>query len=55
MFLNTSLSFITNNVKEIQSNKKRLKLIQYFKENIGSIGVLLLQETHSSSKAEQKG
>ena len=48
------LSFITNNVKGIQSYKKRLKLIQYFKEKIGSTGVLFLQETHSSSKVEQK-
>ena len=54
MFPNISLSFITNNVKEIQSYKKRLKLIQYFKEKIGSTGVLFLQETHSSSTVEQK-
>ena len=55
MFPNISLSFITNNVKGIQSYKKRLKLIQYFKEKIGSTGVLFLQETHSSSKVEQNG
>ena len=54
MFPNISLSFITNNVKQIQSYKQRLKLIQYFKEKIGSTGVLFLQETHSSSKVEQK-
>ena len=54
MFPNISLSFITNNVKGIQSYKKRLKLIQYFKEKIGSTRVLFLQETHSSSKVEQK-
>ena len=54
MFPNISLSFITNNVKRMQSYKKRLKLIQYFKEKIGSTGVLFLQETHSSSKVEQK-
>ena len=28
--------------------------MQYFKEKIGSTGVLFLQETHSSSKVEQK-
>ena len=49
-----SLSFITNNVKRIQSSKKRLKLIQYFKDKIGSTGILFLQETHSNSKMEQK-
>ena len=32
---NNKLSFITNNVKGIQSLKKRLKLIQYFKSKIG--------------------
>ena len=54
MFPNISLSFITNNVKGTQSYKKRLKLIQYSKEKIGSTRVLFLQETHSSSKVEQK-
>ena len=53
MFANISLSFITNNVKVIQSYKKRLKLIQYFKVKIGSTGALFLQETHSSSKVKQ--
>ena len=57
MFSNISLSFITNNVKRIQSYKKRL--IQYFKKKkkkrkIGSTGVLFLQETHASSKVERK-
>ena len=54
MFPNISLSFITNNVKGIQSYKKRLKLIQYFKKKVGSTGVLSLQETPSGSKVEQK-
>ena len=34
----------------MQSSKKRLKLIQYFKGKIGSVGVLFLPETHSNSK-----
>ena len=54
MLPNNSLSFITNNVKRLQSSKKRLKLTQYFKYKIGSTGVLFLQETHSDSKVEQK-
>ena len=54
MLPNNSVSFITNNVKGMQSSKKRLKLMQYFKEKIGSNGVLFLQETHSDSKVEQK-
>ena len=53
MFPNISLSFITNIVKGTQSYKKRLKLMQYFKEKIGSTRVLFLQETNSSSKAEK--
>ena len=32
MLLNNSLSFITNNAKEIQSPKERLKLMQYVKD-----------------------
>ena len=54
MLPNNSLSFITNNVKGIQSSKKRLKLMQYFEDKIGSTGVLFLQKTHSDSKVEQK-
>ena len=49
-----NLSFITNNVKGIQSMKKRLKLIEYFKSKITTHGILFLQETHSSSDDEQK-
>ena len=54
MLSNNKLSFITNNVKGIQSLKKRLKLIQYFKSKIGPCGLLFLQETYSNSKLEQK-
>ena len=54
MLPNNSVSFITNNVKGMQSSKKRLKLMQYFKYKIGSTGVLFLQETHSDSKVGQK-
>ena len=51
---NNKLSFITNNVKGVQSLKKRLKLIQYFKSRVGPCRLLFLQETHSNSKVEQK-
>ena len=54
MLPNNSLSFVTNNVKGIQSAKKRLKLMQYFKDKIESTGVSFLQETHSDSKVEQR-
>ena len=53
MLPNNSPSFMTNNVKGIPSSKERLKLMQYFKDKIGSTGVLFLQETHSNSKVEQ--
>ena len=54
MLPNNSLSFITNNIKGIQSSKKRLKSIQFFKDKIGSTGVLFLQETHSDSNVKEK-
>ena len=47
MLPSNCLSFITNNVKGIYSSKKRLKLMQYFQDKIGSTGVFVLQETHS--------
>ena len=49
-----NLSFITNNVKGIESMKKRLKLIEYFKSKIMTHGILFLHETHSSSDDKQK-
>ena len=52
MLPNNSLSFITN-VKKMQSSKKRLKLMQYFKDKIGLTGVLFLQEI-SDSKVKQE-
>ena len=54
MLQNSSLHFITNNVIGMQSSKKRTKLIQYFKDKIGSTGVLFLQKTHSDIKVKQK-
>ena len=54
MLSNNKLTFITNNFKGIQLFKTRLKLIQYIKSKIGACGLLFLQETHSSSKVEQK-
>ena len=54
MLPNNNLSFIISIVKGIQSFKRELKLIQYFKDKIGSTGLLFLQETHSNSEIEQK-
>ena len=54
MLSNNSLSFITNNVKGIQSSRKRFKLMQYLKDKIGSPGVLFPQEADSDNKVKQK-
>ena len=51
---NTSdFNFLSNNVKGLQSSKKRLKLFQYFKNKISPKGILFLQETHSSKVTEK--
>ena len=53
---NTSnFNFLSNNVKGLQSSKKRLKLFQYFKNKISPKGILFLQETHSSKVTEKYG
>ena len=50
----TDISFISNNVKGFQNSLKRLKIVNYLKENLSYNGFLFLQETHSSSKDEIK-
>ena len=47
-------NFLTNNVKGLQSTKKRLKLFNFLKNKIGPKGILFLQETHSSVETEKK-
>ena len=49
-----NLSYITNNVKGIQSIGKRSKLIECLKSKITTHGILFLQKTYSSSDDEQK-
>ena len=49
-----SFSFLTNNIKGLQSTKKRLKLFNFFKNKISPKGILFLQETHSSLETEKK-
>ena len=49
MLLSKSLSFTTNNVKGIQSSKKRLKLIQHLKDKVG------LTEVKQKWKKDFKG
>ena len=49
-----SLHIITNNSKWIHNKKKRLSIIEYFKDKIGKNGILFLQETHSTTNDEGK-
>ena len=43
------LTLITNNIKRIQSNSKRLSVVEYFLNKWGNKGILFLQEAHSTS------
>ena len=52
MTSSNNLTFLTNNVEELQSSKNIIKLIEYFKSKLNHIGFLLLQETHSTIKNE---
>ena len=49
-----NLNFLTNNVKGLQSTKKRLKLFNFLKNKINPKSILFLQETHSSVETEKK-
>ena len=50
MISSNSLTFLTNNVKGLQSSKRRIKLIEYFKSKLNHNEFLSLQETHSTIK-----
>ena len=52
--MGVKLHFISNNVKGMQNSLKRIKVFEYLKNNLGSNGFLLLQETHSSFADEKK-
>ena len=52
MTSSNNLTFLTNDVKGLQSSKKRTKLIEYFRSKLNHNGFLFLQETHSSIKNE---
>ena len=45
-------NLISNNVKGLQSYKKRLKIFEYLKYKEGPNGTLLLQEAHSTVENE---
>ena len=44
----TNYNLISNDVKGIQTSKKRLKLFEYLKQNTNFNGFILFHETHFS-------
>ena len=46
------LTFITNNIKGIRNNSKRLSVVEYFRNKLGNNGILFLQGTHSTFNDE---
>ena len=52
--MGVKLHFLSNNVKGPQNSLKRIKIFECIKNNLGSNGFLLLQETHSSLADEKK-
>ena len=42
------LNFLSNNVNGLKLFKKRIKMFEYFRENISNNGIIFLQETQSS-------
>ena len=49
-----NFNFLTNNVKGLQSSKKRVKIFQYFRNKVAPKGFLLLQETYYSVETEKQ-
>ena len=52
--MGVQLHFISNNVKGLPNSLKRIKIFEYLKNNLGSNGFLLLQETYSSLADQKK-
>ena len=52
---NTFSNFISNNVEDIHSSEKRIKVFEYLKNNIHHSGSVFLQETHSLTQDEKSG
>ena len=46
-----NFSFLTNNVKGLQSSEKPFKIFEHFRNKVAPEGILFLQETHCSVKA----
>ena len=52
--MGVKLHFISNNVRGLQNSLKRIKIFEYLKNNLGSNGFLILQDTHSPLADERK-
>ena len=52
--MNREITFISNNVKEIQNSVKRIKLFEYLKSYVTGVGFIFLQEMHSCINDEIK-
>ena len=46
------LTFLTNDIKGIQNNSKRLSVVEHFRNKLSNNGILFLQETHSTFNDE---
>ena len=49
-----NLNFLCSDVKGLQTSKKCLKLVKYFKDKIFPNGISFLQETHSKNESKIK-
>ena len=49
-----NFNFLSNNVKGMQSSKKRLNQFEYFKSKLKPNGLLFLQEMNSTIACEKK-
>ena len=49
-----NFNFFCNNFKGLQTSKKRLYLLNHFKNKIFPNGILFLQEMHSTKENESK-
>ena len=52
--MNDKLCFISNKVKGIQANDKRIKLFEYLRKYVIPNGFVFLQETHSTENDEKQ-
>ena len=52
--INNYIQFVSNNVKELQSLKKRIKVFEYLKNCISNNGFIFLQEAHYTVYDEKR-